>query len=66
MFRQSSIKRRSFVLSTRVRRAMADDILREARKRKLLASEEVRRRLEFYAAHKHLLEPPAADQQPTA
>jgi hypothetical protein len=64
MFRQPTFKRVSFVLSARVRKPMADDILREARKRKLLVSEEVRRRLEVYASHKQALEAPAADQQP--
>ena len=44
---------------------MAQDIPREAKKRKTQVAEEVRRRLEFYASHKHLLEPPAADQRPT-
>ena len=39
------------ILAIRVRAEMESDIRREARKRKLRLSEEVRRRLEFYAAH---------------
>lgn len=62
MFRQP---RELFVSSTRVRKPMAQDISREAKKRRTQVAEEIRRRLEFYASHKHLLEAPAADQQPT-
>ena len=55
MFRQP---RESFVLSTRVRKQMAQDIAREARKRKTQKAEEIRRRLEFYeAAHTKAPEP---------
>ena len=65
MFRQPNFKRpKATTLSTRVYKPMADDTLREARRRKTLVSVEVRRRLELYANHKHLLEAPAADQQP--
>jgi hypothetical protein len=39
------------VLSLRAHEDMARDIQAEARKRKLRVSEEIRRRLEFYAAH---------------
>ena len=49
----------TFVLSARVRKPMAREILREARKRKLRVSEEIRRRLEFYDAA-HLKPEPAA------
>jgi hypothetical protein len=41
----------STVLTFRVRKPMERDIKREAKKRKLKVSEEVRRRLDFYAAH---------------
>ena len=44
------------VLSLRAHEDMALDILREAARRKVRVSEELRRRLEFYAAHKKLLE----------
>jgi hypothetical protein len=47
MFRLPKIEPFALVLSTRVRKPMA----REARKRNLRVSDEVRRRLEFYAAH---------------
>jgi hypothetical protein len=43
------------VLSLRAHEDMARDILSEAKKRKLRVSEELRRRLEFYAAHKKML-----------
>ena len=43
------------VLSVRAHEDMARDIHTEAKKRKLRVSEEIRRRLEFYAAHKKLL-----------
>ena len=44
------------VLSVRAHEDMARDIQAEAKKRKLRLSEEIRRRLEFYAAHKKMLE----------
>ena len=44
------------VLSLRAHENMARDIHAEAKKRKLRVSEELRRRLEFYAAHKKMLE----------
>ena len=44
------------VLSLRAPEDLARDILREAARRKVRVSEELRRRLEFYAAHKKLLE----------
>jgi hypothetical protein len=39
------------ILAIRVREEMERDIRREAKKRKVPVSAEVRRRLEFYAAH---------------
>jgi|KBSMisStaDraftv2_1062788.scaffolds.fasta_scaffold4554436_2 hypothetical protein len=39
------------VLAIRVRKEMERDIKREAKKRRLKVSEEVRRRLEFYDRH---------------
>ena len=50
MFRQPRLKLETFVLSTRVDKPMANDILREAKKRKSRVSVEVRRRLNFYTA----------------
>ena len=44
------------VLSVRAHEDMARDIQAEAKKRKLRLSEEIRRRLEFYATHKKMLE----------
>jgi len=44
------------VLSLRAPEGMARDIMHEATRRKVRVSEELRRRLEFYAAHKKLLE----------
>ena len=67
MFKQPNFKKPKITLSTRVDKPMANDILREAKKRKSLVSVEVRRRLEIYASHKQVLEAPVADyQQPTA
>jgi hypothetical protein len=43
------------VLSLRAHEDMARDILREAARRKVRVSEELRRRLEFYEAHKKML-----------
>ena len=61
MFRQPKLRIKTFVLSARVRKPMADDILREAKKRRVRVSEEVRRRLEFYAAaHAKSAEPSTA------
>ena len=67
MFRRSKKKMVSVVVSARVRPPMARDILREANKRETPVSEEVRRRLEAYASHKHSLDAPADQQRnPTA
>jgi hypothetical protein len=44
------------VLSLRAHEDMARDILSEAKKRKLRVSEELRRRLEFYATNAKMLE----------
>ncbi len=44
------------VLSLRAHEDMARDILSEAKKRKQPVSEELRRRLEFYATHAKVLE----------
>ena len=65
MFRQSKSKKTSFVLSARVRKPVANEILREAKKRKIAVSDEVRRRLEAYASHRQVLDAPA-DQQPAS
>jgi hypothetical protein len=44
------------VLSLRAHEDMARDILSEAKKRKRPVSEELRRRLQFYATHAKVLE----------
>jgi hypothetical protein len=49
---------KSAVLSVRADEHMARDIQAEAKKRKLRVSEELRRRLEFYASHKRAFEAP--------
>jgi hypothetical protein len=53
-------KPRKPVLSLRAHEEMPLDILREAARRKVRVSEELRRRLEFYAAHKRAFDAPAA------
>jgi hypothetical protein len=54
--REKPAKPRKPVLSLRADEIMARDILREAVRRKVRVSEELRRRLQFYAEHKKLLE----------